>query len=194
MDWAVSSPRPPDGALTAMRWLAFAALAIVCVTLHTTVAPRLAVAGARPDWILVAVVFFAMHVRSLDAVVAGWTLGLLADFQTAERFGLLSLVYGLTALLVYFGREHMFRSNPFAHFAMTLVAGLIVQFMLWTYYAVGVGAGGASWFGQLFTVGWAALYTALWAPPVHACLLKLSPWLGLAVPRYSHAGLARTGG
>lgn len=174
-----------------MRWLTFALIGIVTVTLHTTLGPSLAVGSIRPDWILVAVVFFAMHVRSPDAVAAGWMLGLLADLQSAERFGLLSLVYGLTAGGVYLAREALFRAHPLSHAAMTFAAGCFVQGALWMYYVAVLGFGRASWSSPAATGLLVALYSALWAPIIHAGLLKFSPWLGLTSPRYSHAGLAR---
>jgi rod shape-determining protein MreD len=155
--------------------------------LHTTVAPRLAIAGAWPDWILVTVVFFAMHGRGLDVLIAAWILGLLADIQSAERLGLLSLAYTLGGMLAYGVREHVFRSHPLAHFAVTLAAGLVVQAVLGTYYLVAPDQGG----GHGFTGLLVALYSALFAPLAHGVLLKIGPSLGLSAPRYTHAGLAR---
>jgi hypothetical protein len=35
------------------------------------------------------------------------------------------------------------------------------------------------------------MYSALWAPPIHAVLLRLSPWVGIDVPRYSHSRMPR---
>ena len=174
-----------------MRWLPFAILALGCVTLQTTVAPELRVGGISPDWILVAVVFFAMHGRGVDSIQAAWVLGLLADFQSAERFGLLSLTYALAAGSVCLARDMLFRYHPLAHFFVTFMAGLIVHGLLWGYYLLVVGMGGGSVSGAFWGVVLTAAYSALWAPPFHALLLRFAPSFGFSAGRYTHAGLAR---
>jgi rod shape-determining protein MreD len=174
-----------------MKWVPFAILALAAVILHTTVAPRLAFAGVRPDWILIAVVFFAIHARNVDVVIAGWVLGLLADMQTVERFGLLSLTYAAAAAITYGTREHVFRFHPLAHFAVTLAVGAFVQAVLLGYDVFAGGAADVIWTQRLVSGGLVAAYTALWAPPMYAALFRLAPWLGLEIPRYSHVGLSR---
>ena len=54
-----------------MRWLGFAICAVMGLTLQTTVAWRFEIGGARPDWMLVLVVFFALHTRSEEGLLAG---------------------------------------------------------------------------------------------------------------------------
>ncbi len=174
-----------------MRWLTFAVMALVCITLQTTVTHAVSVAGVRPDWVLVLVVFFALHVRTLDVAIAGWVLGLLVDFQSAERFGLFSISYLLVALFVHATRENVFRTHPLSHMAMTLVAGILVQGIFWVYCLVFTGFGGSTAGSQFLDATIIVVYTACWAPLFHAGMLKLSPWLGLTIPRYTHAGLAR---
>ena len=164
-----------------MRWMAFAAVAVTCVTLQTTVAPHMAVGGVRPDWIVVIAVFFAMHARTLDVVIAGWFIGLLADFQTAERFGVLSIAYALAALVAYATRENVFRTHPLSHFAITFASAIVVQASLLLYYLLCGGFGGGSVSGHLVTAGLIAVYSAVWAPPLHALLLKMSPLVGTLV-------------
>lgn len=176
-----------------MRWISFAIIAVICLTLHTTVAQRLAVWGAWPDVILVAVVFFAMHARKWDAVIAGWTLGVLADLASLERFGLLSLTYALVALTVQSSRDWMFRYHPLTHFSVTFVAGLATQGVFFMYATLMTDSAIAQpWSSVGGPVG-IALYSAACAPPVHAVLMRLLGWLGLDAPRYSHARLRRIG-
>ena len=76
-------------------------LAVLALTLQSAIAPRLAIFGVRPDWILVLVVFFALHGRRRDAVIAGWSLGMCADLMSIERVGLLALSYALAAWVGY---------------------------------------------------------------------------------------------
>jgi len=58
-----------------MRWLSFLLLGVVLLTLQSAVAPRIELLGARPDWLLVVVVFFAMHAPPRDAVIGAWIIG-----------------------------------------------------------------------------------------------------------------------
>jgi len=172
-----------------MQWLAFIIIAVLGVLLQTTVSPRVAVFGVRPDWVLVLVVFFALHVRGREAIAAAWMLGLLADFQSIERFGLLSLVYALAAGSVYLIRDYLFRRHPLTHLVLTFVAGVAVQLLVLGYYAFLVNEGRVAG-ADLWLAVLVSLYSALWAPPTHWVLLKMSSWLGLEVPKYTHAGLA----
>lgn len=176
-----------------MRWISFAIVAVICLTLHTTLAQRLAIWGAWPDAILVMVVFFGMHAKRWDAVIAGWTLGIMGDLASMERFGLLSLTYALVALAVQSSRDWMFRYHPLTHFSVTFVAGLVTQCVFWLYTALTTdSAVGQSWSGAAGPFG-IAFYSGLCALPVHAVLLRMSHGLGLDAPRYTHARLRRIG-
>ncbi|MCB9850669.1 MAG: rod shape-determining protein MreD [Phycisphaerales bacterium] len=168
-----------------MKWPTFVVFAIICVVLQTTVAPHLAVGRVRPDWLLVLAAFFAMHVRGLDVILAGCILGLIADLETIEGFGLLAIAYAAATGLVYAVRAHVFRSHPLAHLAVTFVAGLVVQFIMLLHTMIFTGVGGGTYGAQIFGGIMIALYTALWAPPIHAALLWLSPHVGIDVPRYT---------
>lgn len=177
-----------------MKWVALAIAMIVCVVLQTTLSVWLAFGSVRPDFLVVFTVFLALHVRGFDVIAAACVLGMLADLQSVERFGLLALAYAAAAAGVYALRNHVFRSHPLAHLAMTFVGGIIVQLVLLAYYAVAVGVGGGTWSSQVFGGLLIALYSALWAPPVHAVLLRAAPWFRLDVPRYPTAGLTRSRG
>ena len=58
-----------------MRWLTFITLVVLVVSLQSTVAGRLTCLGAAPDWVLVLVVFYALHARAAQAMAAGWLAG-----------------------------------------------------------------------------------------------------------------------
>ena len=116
-----------QGLSAIMRWLTFIILAIVAVSLQATVAGRVSWFGARPDWVLVLVVFYALHARADDAMPAAWVVGALADLMTIERFGLLALCYGLTAMVVCGVRDLVFTGHPLTQFGVTLACGVMVQ-------------------------------------------------------------------
>lgn len=176
-----------------MRWLTFLILAAVTLTLQSTLGVRLALFGARPDWILVVVVFFALHAPHRDAVLGATLIGFGADLMTLEPLGLLALSYGLVAMLVVSVREYLFRNESVTRFLLTLIVGLLLR-LLWTIYHRAFYDPVASVFGELaIDVLVAAIYTAAWAPPAHALLTRMSRTFGLSRPRYSFAGLHRLG-
>jgi rod shape-determining protein MreD len=166
-----------------MRWIVLALLAVMAVTLHTTIGPRLAVGGIRPDAVLVLGTFFALYLRAPDALVAAWALGLLADLESVERFGLLSLSYLAAAGAVFLLREAVFRQHPLTQFVMTLLAGVVFHATVTLYYTCTGGLGTVpawSLLGRGVLVG---LYSAAWAPLVHGALLKFGPQVGLGSPK-----------
>ena len=172
-----------------MRWLTIAIMAMIVVTVQTTIAPRLAVWGAWPDLVLIIAVFLGLHVRNLDGVAAAFVLGLLADLQSCERLGMLALIYGLIAWGVFLCSDWFFRRHALTHVAMTFVAGLLAHGTLLLYYSAVTGAAGGNGGRMLLMI---SLYSAVCAPPIHALGLRLAPWLGLETPKYTHARFARS--
>jgi len=152
----------------------FTVLAVVVVSLQSTVAVRLAPFGWRPDWVLVCVVFYALHAGQAEAALAGCILGALAGVMSLERFGLLALCYGLTALGVGAIRELVFTRHPLTHMSATLAAAALVQ-MMWLVYRLAVGLPA----GAVGPMLGSSVHTALWAVPFHAVLLKAPRLLGI---------------
>ncbi len=167
-----------------MRWLTFGILAVVVLTLEATVAPRLEWHGARPQWLLMLAVFYALNGRSADVLIGAWILGLLYDLHTPPEYvGLFSLLFSLVALLVYGVREYLFREHPLTHFLVTFFACLVIQIVLDVQRVVrfGESTGGVWDLGResLLT----ALVTGLCALPVHFVLLRLHRTLGIMPAR-----------
>lgn len=176
-----------------MRWLTFAACAAIGLVLQTTIAGRAAIFNIRPDWMFVLVVFFALYGRRPDVYLAGWILGMATDMMSIERLGLLAVGYTLTAVTVSAARDLVFLKSAVTHFAVTLTAGLFLHAGL-TAYRIVVFADSAAGWGVILLDGTAtALYTAVWAVPMHHVLLKLSGRLGLHTSRYSHKRLVVLG-
>lgn len=177
-----------------MRWFAFGILAAVLLTLQSSVAPWLEVFGARPDWLLVAVVFLGLYARGRDAIIASWVIGACADLMTIERFGLLAVSYTLAAILVTVAREYLLRYRPRTQFVVTLVVCLLLQTAWLVYRRASYGPVGSivvEWVGRPVLT---AVYTACWAPPVHWILLNMSRLLGIVHPRYRYSGMRATSG
>lgn len=174
-----------------MRWITFSVCALVMVTLQSAVAPRMSVLGVRPDWLLVAVVFFALYVPLVDALLAAWIIGACADLMGLERFGLLSISYGLVAVLVFSVRDYLFRYQGTTQFCITLIACFLVR-ALWAPYLVWMYPQADWGFGSLLLEGMAtALYTALFAPFLHKFGVGMAGAFGLPKRRYTYSGSIR---
>lgn len=177
-----------------MRWFTFAILTAVLLTLQSSAAPWFEIFGARPDWLLVAVVFLALYARGYDAIIASWIIGACADLLTIERFGVLAISYALAAMLVTLSREYLLRYRARTQFAVVLVVGLLLQTGWMVYRRVSYGPAGSiltDWVGVSVL---ASVYTAAWAPLIHRGLLGMSRLLGITHPRYRYSGMRATGG
>ncbi len=177
-----------------MRWVIFAIFVGFVVTLQTAFAPRFELLGARPDWLIITVVFIALHAPQRDAVIGAWLIGACADLMTIERFGLIALGYLLVAVVVAGIRETLFRHRWTTHLIVTIIAGVLVR-AAWMGYRRAIYDTNVTLMADLTTdVVLVTLYTAAWAPIAHMLLLKIAVPLGFKKPRYSYAGLHRTGG
>lgn len=177
-----------------MRWLSFLIFVAILLILQSTVAPRLAPFGLRPDWLLVAVVFFALRAPPRDAVIGAWIIGGCADLMTIERFGLLALSYTLLAMMIAPVRDYVFRSRAVTQFGVTLVACIFLR-VAWTIYRRTLYDPAEGLLVDLtLDVLVVSVYTAIWAPLLHRGLLRMTSTFGLARPRYSYAGLRRRDG
>ncbi len=176
-----------------MRWLTFLLLAAVVLTLQSSLAPRLEVFGARPDWLLVVVVFFALYAPPREAAIAAWIVGAAADLMTVERLGLLALTYALVAVAVASVRDYLFRHRAVTRFVVTLVASLLVRAGWMVYRRVLYDPADRLLADLAADVLMGSIYTAAWAPLLQAGLWRMSRVFGLARPRYTYAGLHRIG-
>lgn len=176
------------------RALVIVVLLAVVLAWQATLAPRLTLLGAQPDGVLVVVVFFALHLPAAQATTTAWCAGLATDLLSAELPGLCALAYLLVALLVAAERDYFFRYSAAAQFALTLLVALMVRgaWLMYRHALYDPARGFLS--DAMIEVLWGAVYTAAWAPLVHAGLIRLGGAIGLTPPRYSHAGLRRQSG
>ncbi len=169
-----------------MRWLGFAICAVVVLVLQTTLAHRLDIRGARPDWMLVLAVFFVLHARSMDALIGAWLLGAAMDVMTIENFGLLSGCYAVAVLAIYGVRDHVFRDNPLTHFALTFLSAAAVGVLTTLYRVLFIDGASLRVMPLVGGILFGAAYTAVWAPFLHHVLLKFPHLLGIRGPRRSY--------
>ncbi|RME36845.1 MAG: rod shape-determining protein MreD [Planctomycetota bacterium] len=170
-----------------MRWFPVVFVMLAMLTLQTAVVPHLSLLGARPDWLLVLVVFFSFHAAPHEAYTVAFLTGITADLMSVERLGLLAASYLLVSVLVVSVRGYLFRLEAATQFFTVLFACLLVRtgWMIYAriHYDFLRGAGEE----LLFDVLGGSLYTALWAPPWHGGLFRMVKVLGLPRPRYTFA-------
>jgi len=176
-----------------MRWLTFAILAVLVLTLQAAVAPRVELYSARPDFLLVVVVFLSLYAPSRDAIAAGWVLGVCADLMTIERFGVIALSYGLTSIIITLIREYLFRYRMMTQMVVTLTACMLVRTAWTMYYHLLYEVRGPLLGDWLIGGVIVSAYTAALAPFGFRLLLGMSRPLGIARPRYGYAGLTTRG-
>ncbi len=152
---------------------------MVLLALQTALAPRAELLGARPDWLLVGVIYLGLFAPMREAVVASWLLGLCGDLLTVERFGLLSLTYVAAAASVASVREYVFRFHWLTQFAMVLTASLLVRALWAGYCAVVYGAAARRADGWTAEIVIGSLYTACWAPLWYQSVLTVRRWVNV---------------
>jgi rod shape-determining protein MreD len=172
-----------------MKWLPFGILAFVTLVLQTTLVPRIVLGDIAPDLMFVLALYYALWAPWPDAGIAAWILGFLFGTQTlgfplgskaGDPIGLHAFCYGAAAWGVYRVRQAVFRNHPLTHFFLTLAATLLVQLVIWTVLHW-VSPSGVS-VGRAIRIAFStAMYTALFAPPVHWLLNRFTRWTGLRV-------------
>ena len=108
--------------------------------------------------------------------------------MTIERFGLIALSYGLTAMSITSIREYLFRYRVVTQTVVTLTACLLVR-TAWTMYYHRLYAPPGPLLRDWLTGGvTVSLYTTALAPPAFRLLLAMSRLLGIPRPRLGYAG------
>ncbi len=84
---------------------------LLLVVLQFYVRPRLWDARISPDFLLIALMLFAMRSSPGVAALAGFAVGLIADTLTPARFGAGALAHTLVGYLASWGRAVFFADN-----------------------------------------------------------------------------------
>lgn len=87
------------------------AVLLILVVLHFTVPPFLGDRRVAPDFLLLALLVYAIRARPGDAAVAGFLVGLLADALTPVAFGAGVLAHTVVGYLAAWGKAVFFAEN-----------------------------------------------------------------------------------
>lgn len=145
-----------------MRWPAFFILAYVAVGLQLGMGDfvRVGAAGARPDLVLLAVLFIAINAPRDAALLGAFGIGLAKDLTTLSPLGLYAIAYSLVGMFTVAAHTLVYRAHPVTHVVLGFLGSLLVGGVVLTHgWVKGPPASLAEVFGS-------ALYTALLAPLV----------------------------
>ena len=92
------------------------------VVLHFYLRPRLWSARVSPDFLLIALVFFAMRAGPGAGALAGFVTGVVNDALTPAAFGAGALAHTVVGYLSAWGRAVFFADNLLVHAAFVAVA------------------------------------------------------------------------
>lgn len=107
-----------------MRIGTYAALAFLAVVLDATVAPEIELLGARPDLLVLVVVYGSLVLGAQPATIAGFIVGLVADSEMSEYLGLHALSLAVVGYLSAGVWDHMVRGNVFVQCGVIFAATL----------------------------------------------------------------------
>ncbi len=84
---------------------------LALVLMHFTVRPLLGNDRLAPDFLLLALMFFAIRSRPANAAIAGFTVGILADALSPVAFGAGALAHTVVGYLQAWGKAIFFPDN-----------------------------------------------------------------------------------
>ena len=113
--------------------------AFLGIVLRDTVFNGLSVAGGKPDFVLILVVFFAIFRGSVQGGLMGVALGLLEDLMTGRFIGINAICKGLLGYLVGVSERNLYKNNFFVPIAAILAATFLNTVV---YYLFSVLIGG----------------------------------------------------
>lgn len=149
---------------------------VLLAVLHFALRPWMGSPRAAPDFLLLALLVYAIRARPGRAAVAGFLIGLLSDSLVSIAFGSAMLAYAVVGYLAAWGKAVFFADNP-AVAGGLFFAGVVVRdvlVLLW-----GGHAGGTSVFWQLAL--WTPLQALTTALSGIVILLLFRQWLRVRV-------------
>jgi rod shape-determining protein MreD len=93
------------------RQYRFAAVLLLLGVLHFALRPWLGDPRTAPDFLLLALMVYAIRARPGNAAIAGFVVGLLSDALTPVAFGSGMLAYTLVGYLAAWGKAGFFAEN-----------------------------------------------------------------------------------
>jgi rod shape-determining protein MreD len=106
----------------AVKWVL---VFMVSLILQTSFVPVIAIAGVKPDLLLIALFFFSVKYGVMPGIFVGFVLGLGQDLYSPSLLGQNALVKTVTGAFIGLFNERMMRSDPLIKTVLLLLAFLI---------------------------------------------------------------------
>ncbi len=116
-----------------MRAVRLALIAFAAVVLDAALAPEIEIAGARPDFLVMVVVYASLIMGARAATIVGFLLGLAADAEMPEYLGLNALALSATAYATSGLWSHLVRTNVFVQ-CLVLFAGSLLHDVIYYFF------------------------------------------------------------
>lgn len=117
-----------------MRVGVLAVLAAIAVIVDAAIAPEIEILGARPDFLVLVVVYASLLVGTRPATIAGFLVGLVADSELPEYFGLHALALSALGYVTGGVWEHLVRGNVFVQCTVIFGASLVHDVIYYVVY------------------------------------------------------------
>ena len=174
-----------------MRWLPFFILAYVVLGVQSGLSGYDQVYRGRPNLVLLAALFVAVHAQRDAALLASFMLGLMQDLLTDSPLGLNAFAYGAIAAIVVNVQEVVYRDHVLTHVSLGLVVGLIYAAIVYVhgliYHWAHAAGRSSSWARpSLLPLLVGAVYTAALAPVVLYVLQRFRRVFGFRAVRMMH--------
>jgi rod shape-determining protein MreD len=108
-----------------MRTGVFAALAFAAVILDSALAPEIEILGARPDLLVLVVVYGSLLIGGRAAIVTGFLMGLASDADIPAYLGLNALALSVTGLAAFRTWNHLVRASVLVQCAVIFSATIL---------------------------------------------------------------------
>ncbi|MBD3367839.1 MAG: rod shape-determining protein MreD [Candidatus Eisenbacteria bacterium] len=108
-----------------MRIGLFSAIAFAAVILDSALAPEIEILGARPDLLVLVVVYGSLLVGGRQAIVAGFLMGVASDADIPSYLGLNALALSITGLATFRVWNHLVRASVLVQCAVIFAATLL---------------------------------------------------------------------
>jgi rod shape-determining protein MreD len=109
-------------------------IAFAAIVLDAALSPEIEIAGARPDFLVMVVVYASLIMGPRAATVAGFLLGLAADAEMPEYMGLNALALSATAYATSGLWSHLVRTNVWVQCLVLFAASLMHDTIYYLFY------------------------------------------------------------
>ncbi len=155
-----------------MKYILLLILGFFSVILRDTIFNDLSVAGGKPDFMLIMVVFFAIFNGPLKGGCLGLAMGFLEDLLAGRFIGVNALCKGIIGWIIGHSERRLYKNNFFVPIVCLIVGTIANAFI---YYVLSKLIGSNIVFiGMVITTIPDIVYNSCFAPLIYAAFYQIS--------------------